>query len=90
MVVTGHKLVAKKLDLVDLLSLVQNPFECIEIRLFLEDFGTHVSAIESMVQAARFIGSGWSWHRNFSARIGPASIIPHPFHQLKRPDPFSS
>ncbi len=38
MIVIGHKLVAEKLNLVDLQPLVQNPFECLEIRLFVGNF----------------------------------------------------
>src|SRR5690606_34964886 len=53
MIVIGHKLVAKKMNLVDLQALVQNPFKRIVIRFLVEDFCAHIATIKSVSSTAR-------------------------------------
>ena len=70
---------APRFDLVSLQPFAQDRLEGREITLFVEDRGPQVSAVEGVVESARFVSSCWSWH---------AFSLPLLGDQEKRPDPI--
>ncbi len=89
MIVVGHQLKRKELDLIDLQTFVEDSFKRFEVSIFVKDGCSQVAASQSVVQSPSFINAWWSWHRLSSSNPSRENrILHHPKTQAKRPDPF--
>ncbi len=86
----GHQLEREQVGRIPLQPLSQDPLEGLVVFLLLEDRAAHMTAIEGVVQPARFVRSRWSWHAPSltELELECSPLFAHLFSDAPPPTPF--
>lgn len=87
MIVIGHQLERKQLNLVQLKSFKKDLLESLEVLFLVKDGCPKVASVQGVVKPSGFVGTWWSWPVRRSPRFENRGInTSNRFH--KEADPF--